>query len=67
MGDDERSLQNAAARNREIADHVRRMREHLAQEREEIERVRHSIADTREHIELTQRFLKGEDEVEGER
>ena len=60
VSDDERKLQDAAARNREIADHVRRMREHLAQEREEIERVRHSIADTREHIEVTQRFLRGD-------
>ena len=66
MGDDERDLQDAAARNREIADDVRRMREHLAQEREGIERIRHSIAETREHIELTQRFLRGEFEAEEE-
>jgi hypothetical protein len=64
VGNDERKLQDAAARNREIAEHVRRMREHLAQEREEIERVRHSIADTREHIQLTQRFLRGEGELD---
>jgi hypothetical protein len=66
MGEDPRKLEDAAARNREIADHVRRMREHLAHEREEIERIRHSIADTREHIELTQRFLRGEIDVESE-
>jgi hypothetical protein len=60
MGDSSRSLDEVAARNREIEDYVRRLRERLAEEREEIARVRHSIRDTREHIELTRRFLRGE-------
>ena len=56
----DRKLSDAEARNREIYEHVKRMREHLAAERQEPERVRHSIADNREHIELTQRFLRGD-------
>jgi hypothetical protein len=56
----ERRLNDAERTNREIYEHVKRTRERLAKEREEIERVRGSIADNREHIELTQRFLRGD-------
>ena len=56
----DRRLSDAEAKNREIYEHVKRTRERLAAEREEIERVRGSIANTREHIELTQRFLRGD-------
>jgi hypothetical protein len=59
MTEDDR-LREAERTNREIYEHVKRTRERLAREREELERVRSSIADNREHIELTQRFLRGE-------
>jgi hypothetical protein len=59
VGDNEK-LRDAERTNREIYEHVKRTRELLAQEREELERIRSSIADNREHIELTQRFLRGE-------
>jgi hypothetical protein len=57
----DRTLTDAERTNREIYEHVKLTRERLAEERREIERVRDSIADTREHIELTQRFLRGEE------
>lgn len=56
-----RELSDAERTNREIFEYVRQMREHLAEERRELERVRHSIAVNREHIELTQRFLRGDE------
>ena len=59
MGENDK-LREAERTNREIYEHVKRTRELLAQEREELERVRSSIADNRLHIELTQRFLRGE-------
>jgi hypothetical protein len=59
MGENDR-LREAERTNREIYEHVKRTRELLAQEREELERVRNSIADNRLHIELTQRFLRGQ-------
>ena len=57
----DRRLTEAEARNRDIAEHVRLLRDHLAHEREELERIRSSIADNRHHIETTQRFLRGDD------
>jgi hypothetical protein len=61
MRNEHARLSDAERTNREIFEHVKRTRERIAQERKDLERVRSSIADNREHIELTQRFLRGED------
>jgi hypothetical protein len=60
MGKEHGKLSDAERTNREIFEHVKRTRERLAEERKDLERIRSSIADNREHIELTQRFLRGE-------
>jgi hypothetical protein len=56
----EDSYDEVEARNREAAEHVRRLRELIERERAEIERLRGSIAENQEHIELTERFLRGD-------
>jgi hypothetical protein len=60
MNEEHGNLRDAERTNREIVEHLKRTRERIAQERKDLERVRNSIADTREHIELTQRFLRGD-------